>query len=180
MGFVTVKAIATNSFPSNITPSRLLLCCIVTIFSENKNHFWSNEMGNEGLIALPKASWSPWRRIRSWCCRIYPAEEDTGKRQMQTRAPCTQHSDTQSGNGVGTPCPEDQQTFFQPLVQRKVPTRLHPGPVCSTQLMKWGKTSAASAPPPGWALVHLAGSWEPAEEPLFEATVCLGYLGERH
>lgn len=182
MFFITVKAIATNSFPSNITPSCLLLCCIVTIFSENKTHFWPNEMGNEDLIVAPKAPWSPWRRIRSWCCGIYPSEEDTGKRQMQTRDQA-QHPDTQSGNGVRWEhlVLRISTYFFSHWCKYKTPQGCTL--VRSAPLSQWSaeETSAANALQPGCALVHLAGScWEFQQRNPYFRLLCLGYLGEGH
>lgn len=53
MFFITVKAVATNSFPPNITPSCWLLRYTVTTFGRNKKHSWSNGMGNGDWMETP-------------------------------------------------------------------------------------------------------------------------------
>lgn len=130
---------------------------------QKQNHFWSNEMGNEDLMVAPKAPRSPWRRIHSWRCGIYPAERDTGKRQVQTRDQAL-HPDTQSENRMGWEHPvlRISKHFFGPWCKGKTPqvcTLVQPAP-----LSRWRevKTSAASALQPGCALIHPGGSWEPA------------------
>ena len=51
------------------------------------------------------------------------------------------------GDVVGTHSSGDQQTFFQFLVPGKDTAGLHPGPVCSTQPIKWNNYNFSKCPP---------------------------------
>lgn len=76
-------------------------------------------------------------------------------------------------DGVGTHFTGDQHAFFQSLMQEKdtaMSSLLHSADEV--------KTTIVSALQPSCALVHLVGSSEAAEKPLFWATVCRGYLGK--
>lgn len=87
---------------------------------------------------------------------------------MQTRDQA-QCPDTQSGDGLGWEHASlgIGKHFFGPWCKGKIPqgcTLVQSTPLSQRNEVK---TTTVSALQPGCALVRLAGSWEPAEEPLF-------------